>query len=153
MGSTEATANFARYFDDVAVGETYASPGRTITEADLVNFSALTGDWYPLHSDAEWAAKSIFGERIAHGMLVLSYAAGLLPLEPGPIIAFYGMDKVRFFAPTKIGDTIHVETELVEKEEKAENAGLATFHKSIVNQRGETVAKTIDKVLLKRRPD
>ena len=56
--------------------------GRTITEADLVSFSALTGDWHPQHADAAWAAESPFGERIAHGMLVLSYAVGLLPIDP-----------------------------------------------------------------------
>jgi len=115
-------------------------PGRTITEADLVNFAALTWDTYPLHVDAEWASKTIFGERIAHGMLVLSYAAGLVPMEPGPIVAFYGMDKVRFFAPTKIGDTLHVHAELKEKENRDDDHCLATFHNSVVNQRDETVA-------------
>ncbi len=145
--------DFARYFDDLEIGDSYTTAGRTITEGDLVNFSALTGDWYPLHTDIEWAKESIFGERIAHGMLVLSYAFGLLPLEPGPIVAFYGMDKVRFFLPTKIGDTIKVESELKEKEERDEDLGLATFHLTISNQRDEVVAKTINKVLLKRRPD
>ena len=111
---TEGTATrttpdlFARYADDLEVGDSFTTKGRTITEADLVNFAALTWDTYPLHVDAEWASKTMFGERIAHGMLVLSYAAGLVPMEPGPIVAFYGMDKVRFFAPTKIGDTLRV---------------------------------------------
>lgn len=145
--------DFARYFDQLEVGDSYNSAGRTITESDLVSFAALTGDWYPLHTDIEWAKNSIFGERIAHGMLVLSYAFGLLPLEPGPIVAFYGMDKVRFFLPTKIGDTIKVNSELKEKEERGDDLGLATFHMTISNQRDEVVAKTINKVLLKRRPD
>ena len=86
-------------------------------------------------------------------MLVLSYAFGLLPLEPGPIVAFYGMDKVRFFLPTKIGDTIRVTSELKEKEERSDDLGLATFHLTISNQQDEVVAKTINKVLLKRKPD
>jgi 3-hydroxybutyryl-CoA dehydratase len=102
--------------------------------------------------DAEWASKTMFGERIAHGMLVLSYAAGLVPMQPGPIVAFYGMDKVRFFAPTKIGDTIRVHVELKEKEERDDDLGLATFHNTILNQREETVAKSINRVILKRRP-
>lgn len=144
---------YARYFDEIEIGDSYTSPGRTVTEADLVNFSALTGDWYPLHTNIEWAKSSIFGERVAHGLLVLSYAFGLLPLEPGPIVAFYGMDKVRFFLPTKIGDTIKVTSELKEKEERGDDLGLATFHMTILNQRDEVVAKTINKVLLKRRPD
>ena len=83
---------FARYGDDLEVGDSFTTKGRTITEADLVNFAALTWDTYPLHVDAEWASKTMFGERIAHGMLVLSYAAGLVPMQPGPIVAFYGMD-------------------------------------------------------------
>lgn len=139
------------YFDELEVGMSHETAARTITETDLVNFSALTGDWYPLHTDAEWAKRSIFGERIAHGMLVLSYASGLIPMQPGPIVAFYGMDKVRFFAPTKIGDTIRVQIELAEKEERGDDVGLATFHQTILNQRDEAVAKTISKVLLKRK--
>ena len=112
------------------MGDSFTTKGSTITEADIVNFAALTWDTYPLHVDAEWASKTMFGERIAHGMLVLSYAAGLVPMQPGPIVAFYGMEKVRFFAPTKIGDTIRVHVELKEKEERDENLGLATFHNS-----------------------
>ena len=88
----------ARYLDDLNVGDSFVTKGRTITEADLVDFAALTWDNYPLHVDAEWASKTMFGERIAHGMLVLSYAAGLVPMQPGPIVAFYGMEKVRFFS-------------------------------------------------------
>lgn len=143
----------ARYFDDLEVGDSFITKGRTITEADLVNFAALTWDTYPLHVDADWAANTMFGERIAHGMLVLSYAAGLVPMQPGPIVAFYGMEKVRFFAPTKIGDTIRVNVELTDKEERDENVGLATFHNTIINQREETVAKSINKVILKRRAE
>jgi acyl dehydratase len=143
---------FARYADDLTAGDSFVTKGRTITEADLVNFAALTWDTYPLHVDAEWAKDSMFGERIAHGMLVLSYAAGLVPMQPGPIVAFYGMDKVRFFAPTKIGDTIRVHAELKEKEDRDEHHCLATFHNTILNQDDVTVAKSINKVLLKRRP-
>jgi 3-hydroxybutyryl-CoA dehydratase len=143
----------ARYFDDLEVGDSFITKGRTITEADLVNFAALTWDTYPLHVDADWAANTMYGERIAHGMLVLSYAAGLVPMQPGPIVAFYGMEKVRFFAPTKIGDTIRVNVELTDKEERDENVGLATFHNTIINQREETVAKSINKVILKRRAE
>ena len=150
---TTAPDMFARYLDDLEVGDSFTTKGRTITEADIVNFAALTWDTYPLHVDAEWASKTMFGERIAHGMLVLSYAAGLVPMQPGPIVAFYGMEKVRFFAPTKIGDTIRVHVELKEKEERDDNIGLATFHQAVINQRDETVCKFITKVVLKRRAD
>jgi len=80
-----------RYFDDIQVGEKSVTRSRTITEADIVNFASLSGDWYPLHCDAEYAKKSPFGDRIAHGLLILSAASGLTPLEPGPVLAFYGM--------------------------------------------------------------
>ena len=69
-------------FDRLETGLAVTTRGRTITESDLVSFSALTGDWHPQHADASWAAESTFGERIAHGMLVLSYAVGLLPIDP-----------------------------------------------------------------------
>ena len=88
MATTQSPEMLARYFDDLEVGDSFTTKGRTITEADLVNFAALTWDTYPLHVDAEWASKTMFGERIAHGMLVLSYAAGLVPMQPGPIVAF-----------------------------------------------------------------
>ncbi|MCX5834836.1 MAG: MaoC/PaaZ C-terminal domain-containing protein, partial [Deltaproteobacteria bacterium] len=97
------------YLDDYAVGERFISPARTITEADIINFAGLTGDWHPLHTDVEYAAKTPFKERIAHGMLTLSIGM-VLPFRLGPyssflprsFIAFYGMDNVRFTAPTKI---------------------------------------------------
>jgi 3-hydroxybutyryl-CoA dehydratase len=145
--------DFSAPFEALEPGAAFTTRGRTVTEADVVGFAALTGDWHPQHADASWAAASPFGERIAHGMLVLSYAAGLVPMQPGPIVAFYGMEKVRFFAPTKIGHTIRVHVELTEKEERDENLGLATFHNTILNQRDETVVKSINKVVLKRRAD
>lgn len=75
---------FEKYFNELNIGERWVSRGRTITEADLVLFSAFSGDWYPLHTDKEWAAQTSFGQRIAHGMLVLSVAMGLLDMVPGP---------------------------------------------------------------------
>lgn len=140
-----------KYYDDIEVGERVITKARTITETDIVNFASISGDWYPLHCDAEYAKITPFGERIAHGLLVLSVASGLTPLEPGPIIAFYGMDKVRFLGPVKIGDTIHVETSIVGKEEKNEQAGVVTAEQEIKNQRGETVVKSIMKVMVARK--
>jgi 3-hydroxybutyryl-CoA dehydratase len=87
---------------------------RTITETDLVSFSALTGDWHPQHADAEWAAKSRFGERIAHGMLVLSYAIGLLGFDPERVVALRGIDGLTFKRPVTIGETIRAEAEVAE---------------------------------------
>ena len=152
---TEGTANTTRRptcsratLDDLEVGDSFTTKGRTITEADIVNFAALTWDTYPLHVDAEWASKTMFGERIAHGMLVLSYAAGLVPMQPGPIVAFYGMEKVRFFAPTKIGDTIRVHVELKEKEERDDDhwASRPSTTRSSTSATRRS-AKSINKVL------
>jgi 3-hydroxybutyryl-CoA dehydratase len=141
-----------RYFDDFKTGEIAVTRARTITETDIVNFAALTGDWYPLHTDIEYAKKGPFGERIAHGLLVLSIANGLMPLYEMAIIAFYGMDKVRFTAPTKIGDTIHVELEVTEMQDKGDIGGVITLKESVKNQRGETVAISNMKVMLAKKP-
>ena len=141
-----------KYFEDFTTGEIAVTRARTITETDIVNFAALTGDWYPLHTDIEYAKKGPFGERIAHGLLILSIANGLMPLYDMAIVAFYGMDKVRFTAPTKIGDTIHVELEVVEKQDKGDIGGVITLKESVKNQRGETVALSTKKVLIAKRP-
>lgn len=142
---------FNKYFDDINVGEKVVSRGRTITEADLVNFSMFSADWFPLHSDAEYAKDTLFGERIAHGLLVLSIASGLVPLRPHYTIAFYGMDRVRFVNPTHIGDTVHVEGEVIEKEERSEQSGVITYRQTVKNQKGEDVAVGIMKVLMARQ--
>jgi acyl dehydratase len=141
-----------KYFEDFTAGEIAVTRARTITETDIVNFAALTGDWYPLHTDIEYAKKGPFGERIAHGLLILSIANGLMPLYDMAIVAFYGMDKVRFTAPTKIGDTIHVELEVVEKQDKGDIGGVITLKEYVKNQRGENVALSIKKVLIAKRP-
>jgi acyl dehydratase len=141
-----------KYFEDFTAGEMAVTRARTITETDIVNFAALTGDWYPLHTDIEYAKKGPFGERIAHGLLILSIANGLMPLYDMAIVAFYGMDKVRFTAPTKIGDTIHVELEVVEKQDKGDIGGVITLKEYVKNQRGENVALSTKKVLIAKRP-
>ena len=140
-----------RYYEDFNVGDTEVTRARTITETDIVNFAAFSGDWYPLHTNIEYAKQSPFGERIAHGLLVLSVATGLMPLYEMAIVAFYGMDKVRFTAPTKIGDTIHVELEVVEKQDKGDIGGVIALKESVKNQKGEAVAVCSMKVLIARR--
>jgi len=147
------------HLDDYAVGERFISPARTITEADIINFASLTGDWHPLHTDVEYAAKTPFKERIAHGMLTLSIGM-VLPFRLGPFssflpksfIAFYGMDNVRFTTPTKIGDTIHCEVEVTEITDKGKNRGVLTTQNQIKNQRGEVLVSYVIKVLCGKRP-
>ncbi len=140
-----------RYYEDFQVGDMEVTRARTITETDIVNFAAFSGDWYPLHTDIEYARKGPFGERIAHGMLVLSVATGLMPLYEMAIVAFYGMDKVRFTAPTKIGDTIHVELEVIDKQDKGELGGVIALNEAVKNQRGEDVAISTIRILIAKK--
>ena len=139
-----------KYFNDFQLGDKIVTRGRTVTEADIVNFAAFSGDWYPLHTNIEYVKNTQFGERIAHGMLVLSVASGLMPLYDMAIVAFYGIDKVRFLSPTKIGDTIHVELEVADKQDKGENSGVVSLNQSIKNQRGEDVAISLMKLLISK---
>jgi len=142
---------FGKYFDDVTIGEKITSRGRTITESDIVEFAKLSGDWFSLHTDVEYARQSMFGGRIAHGLLVLSVASGLIPPKAPHTIAFYGMDRIRFINPSRIGDTIRVEIEVIEKEERNDQSGIVTYRQTIKNQRDEDVAAGIMKVLLARK--
>ncbi len=144
------------YFEEFMEGMELLTLGRTMTEADIVNFSGFTGDFNPLHTDAQYASESMFGERIAHGMCGLSMATGLLVrlnIFEGTIVAFYGIDQLRFRAPIKIGDTIHVVAKVIEKKEsKKEGEGLVAFQVNVVNQDGTSVMEGVVKTLMKKRP-
>ncbi|NNU83406.1 dehydratase [Geobacillus sp. BMUD] len=141
---------FDRPFEQYVLGERHRSRGRTITEADIVQFAGVSGDFYPLHMDRQYAERTPFGERIAHGMLTLSAATGLWVMEPGCVLAFYGIDALRFVRPVKIGDTIYVESEVTKLTVRGERAGLVTVHQRIVNQREETVVDAVVHVLVAR---
>jgi acyl dehydratase len=143
---------FDRDFDDLEPGVEFATAARTITESDLVSFAALTGDRHPLHTDARWAADSPFGERVAHGMLLLSYALGLVPFEPSRVVALRGVDGVVFKRPAHIGDTIRVEGAIESLEPLDEGAGLVTCRWKVLNERDETLARAKLKVLWRRAP-
>ncbi|MDY6880772.1 MAG: MaoC/PaaZ C-terminal domain-containing protein [Desulfatiglans sp.] len=140
-----------KYFDDFEMGEKIITKGRSITESDIVLFAAFSGDWHQLHTDIEFAKKGPFGERIAHGFLVLAISSGLMPLGQMAVLAFYGMDKVRFLSPTKIGDTIRVEMEVAEKQEKNEKSGVVSFLSRVKNQKDEDLAILTMKVALHRK--
>src|SRR5512145_3560609 len=99
-----------RWFEEIAVGEESESPGRTVTEADVVIFAGLSGDYNVLHTDAEFMKSSLFGERIAHGLLGLSIQQGLLDrVVTAQVTGSLAALKWKFTGPIKIGDTIHVE--------------------------------------------
>ncbi len=145
-----APAPFGEDFDALREGASFVTPARTITESDLVSFSSLTGDWHPQHADAEWAARSQFGERVAHGMLVLSYAIGLVPIDPDRVIALRGVDGVVFKRPVRIGDTIRVKGRLEQAKPLSGVLGLVTFLWRIVNQEDELAVRARVTVLWKR---
>jgi acyl dehydratase len=133
-------------FEDIEEGDTGVTQGRTITEADVTNFAGVSGDFNHLHTDEERMGDSMFGERIAHGMLVVSAATGLLwqtrtPEEREAVVAFYGLDELRFRQPVYIGDTIRVETEVLETQAKPDGPGNGTVRNAveIKNQRDQTV--------------
>lgn len=146
------------YFEDYHIGERFISPARTVTEADIVTYASLTGDWHPLHTDVEAAKRGPFGERIAHGMLTLSiglalpFRLGLYVTAPKKFIAFYGMEKVYFTAPCKIGDSIHTEVEVVGMKEKDDQRGILVYENKVLNQKSETVVVFTTQTLAGRRP-
>lgn len=140
-------------FDRLEVGAGFRSQGRTIAEADLVSFAALTGDRHPLHTDAEWAAASEFGGRIAHGSMVLSYCVGLVPFDPEWVLALRGFERVAFKRPVRIGDTVHVEGEVESLREIDGVTGLVVFGWRVVNQRGEAVVLAKARVVWRREAE
>ena len=122
-------------YEDIKVGDE-ASISRTITEAHIVAFSGLTGDNNPIHVDAQHAAQSMFGERVAHGMLVAGLISAVLGTDlPGPNSIYLGQD-LKFTAPVKIGDTVTVAVTVTEKRDDKKIIKLRT---TAVNQRGEMV--------------
>jgi acyl dehydratase len=137
---------------ELEAGSTFTSRGRTITESDLVSFSALSGDWHPQHADAAWAEGSRFGARVAHGMMLLSYAVGLVGFDPERVVALRGLDDVVFKRPVEIGDTIHVEGTVAGIRPLDDENALLDLAWRIVNQDGATVARAKVAAVWRRRP-
>jgi 3-hydroxybutyryl-CoA dehydratase len=140
-------------FDDYQLDEILLTRTRTITEADIVNFAGLSGDFHELHMSEEYARRGPFGQRIAHGALVFSISTGLM-IQMGAsenILAFYGLDKLRFVKPVFIGDTIRVKKRVLELAAKDDQRGVVAFETTVLNQHNEPVLVYIDRVLVKRR--
>ncbi len=143
------------YFEDLAVGMRFETGRRTITEADLVNFSGVSGDFNPLHTDEEFARSTFYGRRIAHGALVLSVATGLRQrtgVFEGTLIAFLEIRSWRFLKPVFIGDTVRAITEIRElrKTSKPEH-GVMLQNVQVLNQRNEVVEEGEFVGLIRRR--
>jgi 3-hydroxybutyryl-CoA dehydratase len=143
------------YFEDYAVGQSLMTQGRTISEADVVNFAALSGDWNSIHTNAVYAADGMFGERIAHGLLGLSIASGLAErtgLMRDTVIAFMGLDW-KFKGAIKLGDTVTARLGVAEcREMRRLGGGIITFDVELLNQRSEIVQRGTWSMLVKSRP-
>jgi acyl dehydratase len=143
------------YWEDYEIGTTRVSFGRTVTETDIVAHAGQTGDFYPHHLDAEWCKTQVFGQRVAHGTLILSVAVGMLAGEINEAAFSYGYDRVRFIAPVFIGDTITSHSEIVNKrdhQKKPSEYGFVDEQVKVINQRGEIVLSLIHVYMTERKP-
>ena len=143
----------AVFFEELSVGQEFTSPGRTVTEADIVIFAGLSGDYNVLHTDAEHMKASIFGERIAHGLLGLAIQQGLASRgEPAAAHGHLSALKWKFKGPIKIGDTVHVLSRIAGKRDAPDaGRGLVTVERRLVNQRGEVVQEGETEHVVERR--
>ncbi|MDP8223431.1 MAG: MaoC/PaaZ C-terminal domain-containing protein [Candidatus Lernaella stagnicola] len=142
------------FFEDFEEGMHFVSKGRTITETDVVNFAGISGDYNPLHTNEQYAKTTIFGRRVAHGVLGIALMVGLnqsLGITEDTMHAFLGLEW-DFIRPVFIGDTLHLELEVESKREsKKPDRGVVNFRCKMVNQHSEVVQEGVRKMLMKRR--
>ncbi|MFN2154358.1 MAG: MaoC/PaaZ C-terminal domain-containing protein [Anaerolineae bacterium] len=141
----ELTAPKGLFFEEYEVGQSITSQGRTVTEADVVAFAALSGDWNAMHTDAEFAAKHPFGQRVAHGLLVLSIASGLairLGFMEETVLAFRELGEWKFSLPVFFGDTVRVQATVTETKPMPRlGGGLVTLKVQVLNQDDKVVQR------------
>jgi len=145
-----------RWYEDYEVGESRATMGRTITEADIVLHAGQTGDFFPHHMDAEWMRTQPAGQRIAHGTLIIAVAVGMTAGDINPQSMSYGYDRIRFVAPVFIGDTITVVADIAEKlphPKRPDEVGFLHERVTVRNQRDETVMVLTHVYIVNRRSD
>ncbi len=140
------------YFDDMEVGQSEISRGRTVTETDVVNWCMFTGDWFPIHSDVVYSEGLMFGTRLAPGLMVLAIAGGLVvPPDSEAILAQYGVDRIRYPVPTFIGDTIRVRNTIAALEERDEVSGIVDLEWDVLNQNDTITCNVLIRVMQARR--
>ena len=128
------------HYEDLQVGDRWVSQGRTVTEADVVNFAGMTGDYNPLHVDHEFASETPFRRPIAHGVLGLSFVAGLSSYAPYvKTLAFLEIQSWEFLRPIFIGDTVHVETEVTAALPNGRRSGRVSWRRQLINQSGDVL--------------
>ena len=144
------------YFEDYEIGQEFISPGRTITEHDVMTFAGLSGDYNQLHTNTEFCSQSLFGKPIAHGLLGLSVASGLLSrlgVAEGTTIAFLGLNW-NFTGPIFFGDTVCARATITEKRETSKkDRGIVIRQVELINQRGNVVQKGEMKTMVKRKAE
>lgn len=145
------------FFEEFEVGQQVVTAGRTVTETDVVGFAGLTGDFNQIHVDAEYSARGMFGQRVAHGLLGLSIAVGLAVqtgVMEGTILAFREINDWKFSRPIFLGDTIHVVMGIKETKPMARlGGGLVILAIDVKNQKDETVMKGTWSALFASRPE
>lgn len=141
------------FFDDVSVGQEWESAGRTVTQADVVNFAGLSGDFNPIHMDETYAQETPFRKPIAHGLLVFSIGSGLgLWAPPMRTLAFLGIKDWRFLDPVFFGDTIRTRAKVLAKEERSRGRrGVVTWRREIFKVGGKTVQEGTLETLVEGR--
>jgi acyl dehydratase len=146
-----------KYFDDLDIGDEFTTVSRTVTETDIINFCGVSGDFNQLHTDIEFAARTPFGQRIAHGMCGMTIASGCLNrcgLIEGTTVAFQGIKEWVFKKPLFINDTIYVHIKVKDKKEsKKPDRGLISFWMDVINQREEIVMEGQWDVLMSRKSE
>jgi len=146
-----------KHFEDLNIGDTFTTPHRTITETDIALFAGLSGDYNPLHTDAEFAQTTPFKTKIAHGLLTLAIASGLdfrLGIADGTLVALIGINGLRFSSPVRPGDTLHAELEVTQKKETSKpDRGVVVIRDRVLNQQGETVLEYERVLLFARKAD
>jgi oxepin-CoA hydrolase / 3-oxo-5,6-dehydrosuberyl-CoA semialdehyde dehydrogenase len=156
---TDRVHPFRKYFDELEIGETLITHRRTITEADIVNFAGISGDFFYAHMDDIAARQSFFERRVAHGYFVLSAAAGLfVDPAPGPVLANYGLENLRFVKPVYVGDTIYARLTCKQKTVKEDREGqvpqgVVAWDVEVKNQADEPVAVYTILTLVRRAPE
>ena len=138
--------------DEIEVGTVFRSGGRTITETDVVNYCALTGNWIEIHSNIHYASQTRFGERLVQGSLTYSIMTGLITFGP-PIQANYGINNLRYLTPVHINDTIYVTAEVLAKKDKDDKYGVITLLMKALNQDGDVCQKSEWSLLMLRKSE
>jgi 3-hydroxybutyryl-CoA dehydratase len=142
-----------KYFDQLSVGDVFAGTrGRTVTETDIALFSAVSGDWNPIHNDAAFAANGPFGTRIAHGLLLVAMMTGMAPISGRAVVALYGFDRIRFTNPVALGDTITYSSKIASLRPRSDRRGIADVDFEICNQHSQVCVAGTIKILLNTTP-